>query len=152
LLLDIPVVLNGVAVDILAWLDTDTGDYYIEGAWPGYDGGMAARQMLPIGDEDQITPYFSTFNATTGNWEYTLGSTFTVSGTPALGIEDLPVGTYNVAFYAEDYAGNGALSDIVAGEYSLARMVPGAASKPNMQVAKDKALQLITNLRGAKIQ
>lgn len=147
--LDIPALLNDEPVDIFVWLDTDSMEFEIIGAWPGYDDGMAEKQILSIGDGDEITPLFGTVDEF-GEWAYVEGTPFTVSGTPSLGIAPLPTGTYNVAFYAEDYAGNGASSDIIAGEYSLAKTAQRAAQQLNGQATKIKVLQKITKMRGAK--
>ncbi|TAL18578.1 hypothetical protein EPN96_00915 [bacterium] len=151
-LLDMPVLLNGEQMDILAWLDTGAGEYQILGAWPGFNGQMAAREILPIKSGDVIAPNFGVLNSTTGDWEYVLGDTFTVSGTPELGITPLPLGDYGVAFYAEDFAGNGAVSNLLIGQYSLARGSRSASRMPPLSgAAKEGLLKLVSQKRGTKV-
>jgi hypothetical protein len=113
LLLGIPAYLNGEIVDIIAWFDGNTGQYEIIGAWPGLENGIAAREILPIKQGDVITPLFLTYYATTHEWTFSEGETFTVGGSLILDAVILPEGYYNLFFLATDYSQNMAESEPV---------------------------------------
>lgn len=111
----IPALLNGEEVSILVMIENDTGDYSILGAWPGMENGVAAREIIPIEEGDEITPLFMSYDMNTDEEGYVEGTSFSVDSTGIdLEIAQLPAGDYNLGFIAEDYAQNEEDSQFVA--------------------------------------
>ena len=110
----IPALLNGEEVNILVMIENDTGDYSILGAWPGMENGVAAREILPIEEGDEITPLFISYDLNTDEETYVEGEPFVVGLAGIdLSSSDLPTGTYQLSFIAEDYAQNEESSQFV---------------------------------------
>lgn len=111
----IPALLNGEEVSILVMIENDTGDYSILGAWPGMENGVAAREIITIGEGDEITPLFMSYDMNTDEEGYVEETPFSVDSTGIdLEIAQLPAGDYNLGFIAEDYAQNEEDSQFVA--------------------------------------
>lgn len=121
-LLDIPVRLNGEVVDIFVVLNTTTGGFEILGAWPGIQNGVPAKEFLPIKVGDIIVPIAVQIDGNTGLESEISGTAFTVGASLQIGLTDLPVGSYQVAFWASDLAQNEELSALAPFD------VPGAGA------------------------
>lgn len=116
----IPVILNDQEVELIVFYDytkvDEEGYAYakIIGAWSGIDSetGLAARELIPIEKGDTITPLLYYYDATNDEEGYLEGDSFVVKKKLGLYETELDAGEYVYGFYAEDYMGNTAHSEL----------------------------------------
>lgn len=137
-LLDIPARLNGEVVDIFVVLNTTTGDFEILGAWPGIQNGVPAKEFLPIKAGDSIIPIASQIDGNTGLESEVQGTAFTVGTSLQIGLTTLPVGSYQVAYWASDLAQNDDISALAQFDVTGAgaAAVRAAAAVDGVKVAR----------------
>jgi hypothetical protein len=103
----IPALLNGEGVNIGVLLDSNNSSIQILGAWPGIDDGVAAREILPLDEGDEVTPLFMSYNVGADSYTWLPGVAFVIGPSGLeFGIEDLPADSYYLSFVAEDFSQN----------------------------------------------
>jgi len=107
----IPAYLNQERTNIFVEREGSHGAFRIIGAWPGFDGQAAQREIDVIRPGDIIAPLFQRYSRSKKSYEWYSSKAFTVPNSGlVLHRAPLPAGKYKMGFVARDYAQNQQLS------------------------------------------